>query len=160
VALSVVGTERLLTMGYFRAKLAQEKLIKASGIPYTIVRATQFFEFVGPIAESGADGNKIRLPPAMMQPIASEDVATTVASVAVAEPLNDTIELTGPESIRMDDLARRILSATKDAREVITDPKAGYFGIAVDDHSLTSSKPARVGATRFDDWVRRNVVQA
>src|SRR5712675_1255787 len=121
VALSVVGTDRLLASGYFRAKMAQENLIKASSIPYTIVRATQFFEFVGGIAELASDGQTVRLPPAMMQPIASDDVAAALAKVAVGEPLNRTVELAGPEPIRMDELVRRYLAANKDPREVITD---------------------------------------
>src|SRR6058998_1657634 len=124
VALSVVGTERLLTSGYFRAKMAQEDLIKASPIPYTIVRATQFFEFVGGIAQAATEGQTVRLPPALMQPIVSDDVAAAVADAALAAPLNGTVDLAGPEPIRQDDLVRRFLSATRDARTVITDPKA------------------------------------
>src|SRR5258708_2575410 len=126
--LSVVGTERLLASGYFRAKLAQENLIKASRIPYTIVRATQFFEFVGSIAELASDGHTVRLPPAMMQPIASDDVAAALADIAVEEPLNGTIELAGPDPIRMDELVRRFLSANHDARQVTTDVQALYYG--------------------------------
>src|SRR5436309_5895620 len=137
VALSVVGIEWLLASGYFRAKLAQEKLIKASSVPYTIVRATHFFEFVGAIAQLATEGQTVRLPPVLMQPIASDDVAAVVADVALAEPLNGTIELAGPEPIRQDDLVRRFLNATGDARAGITDPKALYYGIAVDDRSLT-----------------------
>jgi uncharacterized protein YbjT (DUF2867 family) len=156
VALSVVGTDRLLASGYFRAKLAQEKLIKASPIPYTIVRATQFFEFVGGIAQSATEGQTVRLPPALMQPIASDDVAAVMADVALAKPLNGTVELAGPEPIRQDDLVRQFLSATGDARTVITDPKALYFGIVVDDRSLTPGDNPRLGPTRFADWLRRN----
>jgi uncharacterized protein YbjT (DUF2867 family) len=126
VALSVVGTDRLLASGYFRAKMAQENLIKASPIPYTIVRATQFFEFVGGIAQSATEGQEVRLPPVPMQPIASDDVAAVVAAVALAEPLNGTFDLAGPEPIRQDDVARQFLNATGDARTVITDPKALY----------------------------------
>src|SRR5207245_2639280 len=137
VALSVVGTERLLASGYFRAKMAQEDLIKASKIPYTIVRATQFFEFVGAIAQSATDGETLRLPPALMQPIASDDVAAALADVAVAIPLNGTVEVAGPEAIRMDELVRRFLSANRDARTVTTDGHAGYYGTAVNDQSLT-----------------------
>src|SRR5436309_8957316 len=137
VALSVVGIDRLLASGYFRAKLAQEKLIKASSVPYTIVRATHFFEFVGAIAQLATEGQMVRLPPVLMQPIASDDVAAVVADVALAEPLNGTIELAGPEPIRQDDLVRRFLNAIGDARAGITDPKALYYGIAVDDRSLT-----------------------
>src|SRR3954454_15004714 len=116
VALSVVGTERLLVSGYFRAKMTQEQLIKASPIPYTIVRATQFFEFVGGIAQSATEGQTVRLPPVLMQPIASDDVAAVMADVALGEPLNDTVDLAGPEPIRQDDLVRQFLNATGDAR--------------------------------------------
>src|SRR5512132_2434215 len=133
VALSVVGTDRLLASGYFRAKMAQENLIKASPIPYTIVRATQFFEFVGGIAQSATEGQTVRLPSALMQPIVSDDVAAVIAEVAVAEPLNGTIELAGPEPIRLDELVRKFLRAHRDARTVTTDARAGYFGIPVND---------------------------
>jgi uncharacterized protein YbjT (DUF2867 family) len=156
VALSVVGTERLLASGYFRAKMAQENLIKASRIPYTIVRATQFFEFVGGIADSATDGQTVRLPPAMMQPIASDDVAAPLADIAVEEPLNGTIELAGPETIRMDELVRRFLSASHDARQVTTDVQALYYGIKVNDQSLTPGDHPRIGPTRFGDWLDRS----
>lgn len=156
VALSVVGTERLLASGYFRAKMAQENLIKASKIPYTIVRATQFFEFVGSIAQGSTDGQNVRLSSVMMQPIVSDDVAACVADVAVNEPLNDTIDLAGPEPIRMDELVRRYLSATSDPRQVTTDPSTGYFGTPVNDQSLTPGPNPRLGPTRFDDWLRRS----
>src|SRR5438445_5819112 len=129
VALSVVGTERLLASGYFRAKMAQETLIKASSIPYTIVRATQFFEFVGGIAQSATDGQTVRLPPALMQPIVSDDVAAAMADVAVEKPVNGTVELAGPEPIRLDELVRRYLSANRDARKVTTDVHARYSGL-------------------------------
>lgn len=155
VALSVVGTDRLLASGYFRAKLAQENLIKASPIPYTIVRATQFFEFVGAIAQFSTDGQIVRLPPAMMQPIVSDDVAAAMADVAVAEPVNGTIEVAGPEPIRMDELVRRFLIANRDPRQVITDPQARYYGTAVDDQSLTPGDHPRLGPTRFNDWLSR-----
>src|SRR5262249_16800342 len=125
-ALSVVGTDRLLASGYFRAKMAQEKLIKASPIPYTIVRATQFFEFVGGIAQSATEGQTVRVPPVLMQPIAA-DVAAVMADVALAQPLNGTFDLAGPEPIRQDDFVRQFLNATGDARTVITDPKALYY---------------------------------
>jgi uncharacterized protein YbjT (DUF2867 family) len=159
VALSVVGTDRLVASGYFRAKLAQEKLIKASRIPWTIVRATQFFEFVSGIAQSGADGQTIRLPPALMQPIVSDDVAAALADVALAKPLNGTVELAGPEPIRMDELVRQFLSASGDTRQVVTDPQAGYFGTPVDDRSLTPGANPRLGPTRFADWLSRSVAQ-
>ena len=159
IALSVVGTDRLLASGYFRAKMAQENLIKASAIPYTIVRATQFFEFVGAIAQSATDGQVVRLPPALMQPIVSDDVAAALAEIAVAEPLNGTVELAGPEPIQMDELVRRYLSANRDARKVTTDVHAGYFGIAVNDQSLTPGDHPRLGPTRFEDWLSRSIPQ-
>jgi uncharacterized protein YbjT (DUF2867 family) len=154
VALSVVGTDRLLASGYFRAKMAQEKIIKASAIPYTIVRATQFFEFVGGIAQFSTEGQTVRLPPAMMQPIAADDVAAAVADVALAKPLNGTFDLAGPEPIRQDDLVRQFFKATGDARTVTTDPKALYYGVAVNDQSLTPGDHPRLGPTRFEDWLR------
>jgi uncharacterized protein YbjT (DUF2867 family) len=154
VALSVVGTERLLTSGYFRAKLAQETLIKASRLPYTIVRATQFFEFASGIANFATEGGTIRLPSALMQPIVSDDVAAALADVAIAEPLNDTIELAGPEPLRMDELIRRYLVAKSDSREVITDPEALYYGVKVNDQSLTPGAHPRLGSTRFEDWLK------
>lgn len=156
VALSVVGTDRLLVSGYFRAKMAQENLIKAASIPYTIIRATQFFEFVGGIAQLATEGQTVRLPPVLMQPIAADDVAAAVAEVALSEPLNGTVELAGPEPIRQDDLVQQFLNATGDARKVITDPKALYFGIAVNDQSLMPGANPRFGPTRFADWLRRN----
>ena len=156
VALSVVGTDRLLESGYFRAKLAQENLIKASKVPYTIVRATQFFEFVGGIAQSATDGQTVRLPPARMQPIVSDDVAAALADVAVADPLNRTVDLAGPEAIRMDDLVRQFLAASGDTREVVTDPQARYFGVTVNDQSLTPGDQPRLGSTRFVDWLSKS----
>src|SRR5262245_12812195 len=160
VALSVVGTDRLQASGYFRAKLVQENLIKASKIPYTIVRATQFFEFVGGIAESGADGQILRLPPARMQPIVPDDVAAELANVAEAKPLNAIVDLAGPEPIRMDELVRRFLRAKNDARQVITDANARYFGTQVNDQSLVPAGPSRLGPTRFDEWLSHGVPQA
>src|SRR5262245_3328852 len=156
VALSVVGTDRLLASGYFRAKMAQENLIKAALIPYTIVRATQFFEFVDGIAKSAAEGQALRLPPVLMQPIASEDVAAAVAEAALSKPLNGTVDVAGPDPIRQDELVRQFLNATGDARKVITDPKALYFGIAVNDQSLTPGSKPRLGPTHFADWLSRN----
>jgi uncharacterized protein YbjT (DUF2867 family) len=157
VALSVVGSDRLPDSGYFRAKLAQERLIEASGIPYTIVRSTQFFEFVGAIAQSGADGQTVRLSPALFQPIMSDDVADAMADAALGAPVNGTIEIAGPERIPLDESVRRYLRATKDPRTVIADARAGYFGAPVDDQSLTPGGNARIGATRFDDWLRQSV---
>ncbi|HEX2228676.1 MAG TPA: SDR family oxidoreductase [Candidatus Binatia bacterium] len=159
VALSVVGTERLLQSGFFRAKMAQEELIQASKIPYTIVRSTQFFEFVNGIAQSATDGQTVRLPPALMQPIVSDDVAAALADVAINAPVNGMIELAGPELIRQDELVRRFLSAKQDARQVVTDVHARYFGIDLNDQSLTPSDNPRIGPTRFDDWLSRSIPQ-
>jgi uncharacterized protein YbjT (DUF2867 family) len=153
VALSVVGTDHLLASGYFRAKMVQENLIKESSIPYSIVRATQFFEFTDGIARSATDGQSVRLPPALMQPVASDDVAAVLADVAVEPPLNGTIELEGPEPIRMDELVRRFLVANHDTRQVTTDAQALYFGIKVNDQSLVPGSHPRIGPTRFDDWL-------
>jgi uncharacterized protein YbjT (DUF2867 family) len=157
VALSVVGTDRLLQSGYFRAKMAQENLIKASKVPYTIVRATQFFEFVGGIAQSATDGQTVRLPPALMQPIVSDDVAAAVADVAINAPVNGMIEIAGPELIRQDELVRRFLSAKQDARQVVTDVHARYYGIELNDQSLTPGDNPRLGPTRFKDWLSRSM---
>jgi uncharacterized protein YbjT (DUF2867 family) len=156
VALSVVGTDRLLASGYFRAKLAQENLIKASPIPYTIVRATQFYEFVGGLAQFATEGQTVRVPPVLMQPIAADDVAAVLADVAKAVPLNGTLELAGPEPIRQEDLVGQFLKATGDARTVITDPKALYYGITVNDQSLTPGDNPRISPTRAADWVARS----
>jgi len=155
VALSVVGTERLLASGFFRAKLAQEKLIQASPVPYTILRATQFFEFVGSIANSATDGQTVRLPSALIQPIVSEDVATALAGVAVAEPLNRMVELAGPDAIPLDELVRQFLKANRDPRTVITDEQAKYFGISLKHRSLVPDGNPRLGPTHFTDWLRR-----
>lgn len=160
VALSVVGTDRLLASGYFRAKLVQENMIKASRVPYTILRATQFFEFVGGISQSATEGSTVRLPPALMQPILSDDVAAALADVALEEPSNGTIELAGPEPIRMDELVRLFLRATGDPKTVTTDPKAGYFGTEVNDRSLTPGKQPRLGKTRFEDWLNSSISQS
>jgi uncharacterized protein YbjT (DUF2867 family) len=157
IALSVVGTERLLASGYFRAKMAQETLIKASPVPYTIVRATQFFEFVGSIAQSATDGQTVRLSPALMQPIVSDDVAAALVQVVVDAPVNGTIGIAGPEPRRLDALVRRFLSATQDPREVVTDIHALYFGIELNDQSLIPGNHARLGPTRFEDWLSRSI---
>lgn len=153
LALSVVGTERLLESGYFRAKLAQENLIKASGIPYTILRSTQFFEFVDRIIKSGVDGDAIRLSPSLLQPIASDDVAAALAELAVGSPLDATVEVAGPEACPLDKFARRFLAASGDRRQVIADVHARYFGIRLNDQSLTPGANPRLGPTRFEDWV-------
>jgi uncharacterized protein YbjT (DUF2867 family) len=160
VALSVVGTERLLESGYFRAKMAQENLIQASRIPYTIVRATQFFEFVGWIAQSGTVGETVRLPPALFQPISSDDVAAALADVANAAPVNGMIEVAGPEAVRMTDLVADFLKVTGDPRQVIPDVRARYSGAEIDDRSLTPDDNARLGQTRYMDWLSRNAARA
>ncbi|MBS0633538.1 MAG: SDR family oxidoreductase [Verrucomicrobia bacterium] len=154
VALSVVGTERLLESGYFRAKLAQEKLIKDSPIPYSLVRATQFFEFVAGIAQSATDGQTVRLPHTLFQPMASADVAAAVSDVAVAAPLNRMVEIAGPDAIALDDCIAHYLRAKADPRKVTTDATARYFGIAVNDQSLTPGPGAHLGATHFKDWLQ------
>jgi len=159
VALSIVGADRLPASGYLRAKVAQENLIKASGIPFTIVRSTQFFEFVKGIIESATEGQTVRLSPALMQPIASDDVAAALTGLALAEPSNDTIEIAGPEPIRMDELARRFLSATRDPRKVTADVHARYFGTELNDQSLTPGDKARLGPTRFEEWLSRSTAQ-
>jgi len=156
VALSIVGSERLPENGYFRAKVAQENLIKASGIPYTLLRATQFFEFVGGIVQSFAVGEEIRVSPALIQPIASDDVVAALADVVLAAPVNGTVEVAGPEVMPTDDLARRFMRATQDHRKVMPDINARYFGSVLDDRSLTASKDARLGAIRFDDWLAQS----
>jgi len=160
VALSVVGTERMLESGYFRAKLAQEDLIKASSIPYTIVRATQFFDFVWQIADFSTKANKIYLPSARIQPMAAEDVASAVGKAATDSPVNGMIEVGGPEQFGLDELIRLALAASNDPREVITDPAAGYYGIQVKDRMLVPEADARLGETRFEDWLRQNARQA
>jgi uncharacterized protein YbjT (DUF2867 family) len=153
VTLSVVGTDRLPDSAYLRAKVAQEQLVKAGPIPYTIVRATQSFEFIGRLADSSTDGDAVLLPPALVQPEAADDVAGTLADVAVGAPLNDTVELAGPEAFPLDELARRVLSATDDPREVTADPRARYFGAELDDQSLIPGDDARIAPTRFEDWL-------
>jgi uncharacterized protein YbjT (DUF2867 family) len=153
VALSVVGADRGPDSGYMRAKVAQEAAIKAGAIPYTIVRATQFFEFIGRIADGSTDGDTVRLPPALMQPVAADDVAAAVAAAAVHPPVNGTVELAGPEAIRLDELARRVLSASRDARHVTTDARARYYGAEVNDQSLTPGDHPLIGPTRFEDWL-------
>lgn len=157
VALSIVGTDRPPGNAYFNAKIAQEKLIRASHIPYTIVRATQFFEFAGGIAYTATEGQTVRLPSADMQPIAAADVSAALADYALAEPANGIVEVAGPEKIGMDAFVRQFLKATGDNREVITDDGAGYFGGQVDDRSLVPAEDsqARIAPTRFADWLAR-----
>jgi uncharacterized protein YbjT (DUF2867 family) len=159
VALSVVGTERLQESGYFRAKLAQEETVEAGSVPYTILRATQFFEFIGRIADSSVSGESVHLPPVLVQPEAAEDVAAALADVAVSEPVNGIAELAGPERFRLDELARRLLAANDDPRPVTADAHARYFGAELDDHSLTPGDNARIAPTRFEDWLSQSVAK-
>jgi len=156
IALSVVGTERLLESGFFRAKLAQENLIKASKNPYTLVRATQFFEFVKKIADYSTEGNTVRMPPALIQPMAAEDVASALATIATNPPLNGTVEIGGPEQFRLDELARRDLAASNDPRVVLSDPNGRYYGIKVNERSLIPDNGARLGEIRFEEWLAQS----
>ncbi len=158
VALSVVGTERLLESGYFRAKIAQENLIKGSSIPYSIIRATQFYEFVKGIADFSTDGNKVRLPPVLIQPMAADDVASAVGRIALGAPENGTVEVGGPEKFRLDELIRRGLAADKDPREVVADPHARYYGIEVKERTLVPKEDAKLGETRFETWLAQSAV--
>lgn len=160
VALSVVGADRLPDSGYLRAKVAQERLIEASKTPYTIVRSTQFFEFVGAIAHSAAQGDTMRLSPALLQPIASDDVASVVAAVALAEPANGIVELAGPEKIPLDSLVRQHLARVGDRRKVVADIHARYFGTELDDKSLTPGTGPILGSIRFADWLLRSSATA
>jgi uncharacterized protein YbjT (DUF2867 family) len=155
VALSVVGTERLVRKGYFRAKVAQEKLIKESSIPYSIIQATQFFEFLQGIADAATHGNAVRLPPVLFQPIAADDVARAVAKITTGSPLNGSLEIGGPEPFYLDGLIQRVLGAHNDSREVIADPHARYFGTEVDERSLMPGDEAELGQIRFDEWLGR-----
>ena len=156
VALSVVGSERLPASGSLRAKVAQEKLIKASPIPYTIVRSTQFFEFVGRIADEATSGQTVRLPSALLQPILSDDLAANLAKIVVAKPLNETIELAGPDALPFDEVVRHYLAAKHDSRTVVIDEQAHYFGSALEKRSLVPDEGnALLGSTRFADWLTR-----
>jgi len=156
VALSVVGTERLSESGYFRAKIAQEKLIKESSIPYSIVHATQFFEFLKGLADISTDGDKVRLPHVLFQPMAADDVASAVGRIAVGPPVNGIVEIAGPEQFRLDDLVRRRLAALNDPREVIADPKALYSGAKVSEKTLVPGNDARLGPTTFATWLTQS----
>ncbi|WER50653.1 SDR family oxidoreductase [Cupriavidus sp. WKF15] len=156
VALSIVGTDRTPENGYFRAKVAQEKLIKASGIPYTIIRSTQFMEFIGGIADSSAQGDVVRISPGLFQPIASDDVAAFVADVALASPRNGIVEIAGPERAPFSEIVARYLKAVGDPREVVRDPEARYFGGLVEEHSLVPLGEARLGRIGLDEWLRQS----
>jgi uncharacterized protein YbjT (DUF2867 family) len=160
VALSVVGTERLTESGYFRAKLAQEKLIEESPIPYSIVRATQFYEFMKRIAGDATEGDTVRLPPALIQPMAADDVASAVGRVAAGAPLGGMVEVAGPEQFRLDELIRGVLAKTGDPREVVTDPQARYFGLNPGERALLPGAGAHVAGTRFGDWLEQQLATA
>jgi uncharacterized protein YbjT (DUF2867 family) len=160
VALSVVGTDRLAESGYFRAKIAQEKLIRESSIPYSIVHATQFFEFMKSIGEAATHGNTVRLPPALIQPIAAEDVASAVGRVSVGAPLNGIVEIAGPDQFRLDELIRERLSATGDPRRVVTDPQARYYGVSPGERTLLPGADALLAKTRYQDWFEQQLANA
>src|SRR5882672_8353415 len=160
VAVSIVGTDRTPNNGYFRAKVAQENLIEKSGIPYTIIRATQFMEFLGGIAASSADGSTVRLSPGLFQPIAADDVAAIVADVALAAPRNGIVEIAGSERAPFNEIVARYLKAVGDPREVVSDPEARYFGGRVEERSLVPLGEARLGRIGFDEWLRRSQARA
>ena len=160
VALSIVGTDRMPENGYFRAKVAQEKLIEASGIPYTIIRATQFMEFLRGIADSSADGNRVRLPPVLFQPIAADDIAPIVAEMALAAPKNGIVEIAGPERAPFNDIVARYLKAVGDPRQVVSDPEARYWGGRVEERSLVPLGEARLGSIGLGEWLRRSQTKA
>lgn len=159
VALSVVGTDRLSESGYFRAKIAQEKLIREGSIPYSIVHATQFFEFLKGLADISMVGDKVHLPPVLFQPMAADDVASGVAKVAVGSPVNGVIEIGGPEQFRVDELVRRRLDSLKDPREVVADPNARYAGAKLSDRTLVPGTNARLGQIRFEDWLKQSATK-
>ena len=159
VALSVVGTERMLESGYFRAKIAQENLIKGSSIPYSIVRATQFYEFLKGIADYSTKGEKVLLPHVLFQPMAADDVASAVAAVAAGPPTNGMVEIGGPERFRLDEFIRKGLAARGDSREVVADPLASYYGIAVKERTLIPEDSAKLGKIRFEDWLTQTAAQ-
>jgi len=159
VALSVVGTQRLSESGYFRAKIAQEKLIKHSTIPYSIVQATQFFEFLKGIADFSMQGDKVHLPPVLFQPVAGDDVASAVGKIALSAPVNGTVEIAGPEPFRLDELVRRRLSQLNDPREVVTDPQARYAGPLLSERTLVPAKNARLAETSFETWLTQPVAE-
>jgi uncharacterized protein YbjT (DUF2867 family) len=159
VALSVVGTQRLAESGYFRAKIAQEKLIQESSIPYSIVQATQFFEFLKGLADISSDGDKVRLPHVLFQPMAADDVASAVGRVAVGPPVNGILEIGGPEQFHLDELVQRRLASLKDSREVIADPKALYSGATISERTLVPDNNAQLGETRFETWLTQSAAQ-
>jgi uncharacterized protein YbjT (DUF2867 family) len=156
VALSVVGTERLQDSGYFRAKLVQENLIKAGGVPYTIVRATQFFEFIGGIAQASTEGQTVRLSSALMQPMSADDVAAAMVDYTLGPPLNRTVEVAGPDALGIDQAVQKFLTATHDARRVMTDVKAPYYGVKVSQKTLTPDNAERLAPTHLDDWLAQS----
>jgi uncharacterized protein YbjT (DUF2867 family) len=160
VALSVVGTERIPDSPYMRAKNAQEDLIRGGGVPYSIVHATQFFEFVTRMADEATEGTTVRLPPVLIQPMAADDVAAAVARVAVGAPVNGTVEVAGPQEFRFDDLIRQGLNARHDPRDVVADPHARYFGAELDERSLVPATGAQLGDVRFQDWLRDSIVES
>lgn len=157
VVLSIVGTDRLQDSGYFRGKLAQEEAVQAASVPYTILRATQFFEFIGRIVDSSTEGDTVHLPPVLIQPEAADDVAAALADIAVGAPVNGIVELAGPDAFRFDELARRFLSASNDPRRVIADVDARYAGAELSEHSLTPGENARIAPTRFENWLNPGV---
>ena len=157
IALSVVGTDRLQSSGYFRAKLAQEELIKASPIPWTILRSTQFFPFVAGIIQSGSAGDEVHLSSAMVQPVAAEDVVEALVEIVLGQPLNNTVEIAGPEAIRMDAFAQEYLDAREDRRKVVAESDGLYFGTLIDDRSLTPGPNARLGTVTLEDWLRSTI---
>jgi uncharacterized protein YbjT (DUF2867 family) len=159
VALSVVGTERLSESGYFRGKIAQEKLIEGSSIPYSLVHATQFFEFIKSIADAATDGTTVRLAPVLIQPMAAEDVASAVARISVGPPVNGIVEVAGPQQFRLDELIRRGLEEVHDPREVIADPHARYFGAELNERTLVPGDDARLAETRFENWLSRSTAE-
>jgi uncharacterized protein YbjT (DUF2867 family) len=157
VALSVVGADRMASAGYMRAKVAQEAIIKASGVPYTIVRATQFYEFLQGIADVSQQDGAVRLPPALMQPMAADDVAAALRDVATAKPANGIVEVAGPEKLPMAEIVKKVLTAKHDPRPVVSDPGARYFGYLLDDQTLNPGGPSpRIAPTRFEDWLQKS----
>jgi uncharacterized protein YbjT (DUF2867 family) len=157
VALSIVGADRIPDSGYMRAKVAQEKRIKSAGIPYTILRATQFFEFVGAIAQAATDGQTVRVPAALIQPVLSDDVAAALVDITLGEPVNGTVDLAGADRFSFEELIRCFLSTNHDPRQVVTDPHSRYFGAALDKQALVPAGNSRIGATRFEDWLNHTL---